>query len=138
MGKFLSTNSREIGAGKGQIDALNPGTQGLIQFVLEDYNGKLDLLDVLRVAKHDGLSYFERLPSSTDGLLEAVMFYNQDIAIVKLYRKQIYVFVKGGLFAADDPLARTREDRLHKSAAGEKKRLDEEKLRRMEEKNKKN
>ena len=118
MGKFLSTNSREIEAGNQQILDLNPGTQGLIQFVLEDYNGKLDLLDVLRVAKHDGLHYFERLPSSTDGLLEAVMFYNQDIAIVKLYRKQIYVFVKGGLFAADDDECYAGSDNL-KGTAGD-------------------
>ena len=62
------------------------------------------------MATYKDKQYFERLPNKTDNLIQAVMFYNEDLMIVKLFRKQIYVFVKGGLFSSDEPAARKKED----------------------------
>ena len=52
----------------------------------------------MRLQTYKRKQYFERLPNKEDNILEAVMFYTEDFMVVKLQRKQIYVFVRGGLF----------------------------------------
>jgi len=53
----------------------------------------------MTLATYKRKQYFERLPNNAaGGILEAVMFYTEDFMVVKLQRKQIYVFVRGGLF----------------------------------------
>jgi len=48
---------------------------------------------------HKGKKYFKKLENEENNVIEAVMFYTDRFMIVKLcFRKQIYCFVKGGLF----------------------------------------
>ena len=52
----------------------------------------------MRVVTYKDKRFFQRLENEKDNIIEAVMFFTDKFMVVKLARKQIYCFVKGGLF----------------------------------------